>query len=118
MDEKLSNSSFTGESTGAETPAASDLALSNRPLPANSTTLCVVGVGASAGGLEALESFFATCRPIPAWAFVVVQHLSPDFKSLMDELLARHTEDCRSIASKTICSSSPTPSISSHRRRR
>ena len=51
----------------------------------------VVGVGASAGGLEALERMF---EPMPTdldAAFVVVQHLSPDHKSLMASLLARHT---------------------------
>ncbi len=51
----------------------------------------MVGVGASACGLESLERLF---DPIPAdcgMAFVVVQHLSPDFRSMMDELLARHT---------------------------
>src|SRR5690348_5652834 len=52
----------------------------------------VVGIGASAGGLEALERFFANLPPNTGNAFVVVQHLSPDFKSLMDELLARHTD--------------------------
>lgn len=51
----------------------------------------VVGVGASAGGLEALEEFFAHMPTDTDLAFVVVQHLSPDFKSLMDELLARRT---------------------------
>ncbi|MEZ6071303.1 MAG: chemotaxis protein CheB [Pirellulales bacterium] len=52
----------------------------------------VVGIGASAGGLEALEKFFDNVPRDSNVAFVVVQHLSPDFKSLMDELLARHTE--------------------------
>lgn len=51
----------------------------------------IVGVGASAGGLEALELLFAHLSVHTGAAFVVVQHLSPDFKSLMDELLARHT---------------------------
>lgn len=51
----------------------------------------IVGVGASAGGLEALEQFFGTMPPDSGMAFVVIQHLSPDFKSLMDELLSRHT---------------------------
>jgi two-component system CheB/CheR fusion protein len=51
----------------------------------------VVGIGASAGGLEALERFFANMPLETGMAFVVVQHLSPDFKSLMDELLARKT---------------------------
>src|SRR5687768_14838428 len=52
----------------------------------------VVGIGASAGGLEALERFFDNVPRDTGMAFVVVQHLSPDFKSLMDELLARHTD--------------------------
>ena len=52
----------------------------------------VVGIGASAGGLEALERFFDNLPTNSGMAFVVVQHLSPDFKSLMDELLARHTD--------------------------
>src|SRR4029079_2579016 len=52
----------------------------------------VVGIGASAGGLEAIEHFFDHVAPDSGLTFVVVQHLSPDFKSLMDELLARHTK--------------------------
>lgn len=51
----------------------------------------IVGVGASAGGLEALETFFTPMPPDSGMAFVVVQHLSPDFRSVMDELLARWT---------------------------
>jgi len=51
----------------------------------------VVGLGASAGGLEALEQFFQAIPEKTGLAFVVVQHLSPDFRSLMDELLARQT---------------------------
>jgi two-component system CheB/CheR fusion protein len=51
----------------------------------------VVGVGASAGGLEALEQFFDAMPPESGMAFVVVQHLSPDFRSVMDELLAHRT---------------------------
>ncbi len=58
----------------------------------HSTPQQVVGIGASAGGLEALERFFDNVPADTQMAFVVVQHLSPDFKSLMDELLARHTK--------------------------
>ena len=50
-----------------------------------------MGVGASAGGLEALESFFSHTPEDTGAAFVVVQHLSPDFKSHMESLLARQT---------------------------
>lgn len=51
----------------------------------------VVGIGASAGGLEALRSFFAAMPEDSGLAFVVIQHLAPDHKSLMVELLARAT---------------------------
>jgi two-component system CheB/CheR fusion protein len=51
----------------------------------------VVGIGASAGGLEPLERLFSRLPPDTGMAFVVVQHLSPDFKSLMSELLSRRT---------------------------
>ncbi len=52
----------------------------------------VVGIGASAGGLEALQDFFKNMPEESGVAFVIVQHLSPDYKSLMDELLARFTK--------------------------
>ena len=51
----------------------------------------VVGIGASAGGLRALEGFFENMPSDSGAAFVVIQHLSPDFKSLMKELLERRT---------------------------
>lgn len=51
-----------------------------------------VGIGASAGGLEAIETFIRHMSPNSGLAFVVVQHLSPDYKSLMSQLLAKHTE--------------------------
>jgi two-component system, chemotaxis family, CheB/CheR fusion protein len=54
-------------------------------------TFCV-GVGASAGGLEALEQFFKNMPSDSGLSFVVVQHLSPDYKSLMVELLSKHTD--------------------------
>ena len=50
-----------------------------------------VGIGASAGGLTALQVFFDKMAVDSGAAFIVVQHLSPDFDSHMDELLARHT---------------------------
>ncbi|MEE4329787.1 MAG: chemotaxis protein CheB, partial [Wenzhouxiangella sp.] len=52
----------------------------------------VVCLGASAGGLEALEKFFGSLRSDTGAAYVVVQHLSPDHKSMMDDLLQRHTD--------------------------
>ena len=52
----------------------------------------VVALGASAGGLEALERFFRAVPKNSGFCFVVVQHLSPDFKSLMAELLERFND--------------------------
>jgi len=51
----------------------------------------IVGIGASAGGLEALEQFFRNAPTNRDLSYIVVQHLSPDFDSLMDKLLARET---------------------------
>ena len=51
----------------------------------------IVGIGASAGGLESLQDFFKNMIPQPDAAFVVIQHLSPDYKSYMNELLSRFT---------------------------
>ena len=51
----------------------------------------IVGIGASAGGLEAIEAFFKVMPPDSGVAFVVIQHLSPDHKSLMAELLSKRT---------------------------
>ena len=52
----------------------------------------VIGIGASAGGLESLEQLFGELPGNSHAAFVVVQHLSPDFKSMMDEILRRRTD--------------------------
>lgn len=51
----------------------------------------MVGIGASAGGIQALEEFFSSISDHPNAAFVVVQHLSPDFRSMMSEILQRKT---------------------------
>ena len=52
----------------------------------------VIGIGASAGGLEALQQFFSYMPPNSGLSFVVVQHLSPDYKSLMADILGKYTE--------------------------
>ena len=51
----------------------------------------IVGLGASAGGLEALEKFFSRLPDEPGVALVIVQHLDPDRPSIMPELLSRVT---------------------------
>jgi two-component system, chemotaxis family, CheB/CheR fusion protein len=54
--------------------------------------LYIVGIGASAGGLEALKKFFDHISPVQGLSFVIVQHLSPNHKSLLTELLSGHTQ--------------------------
>ncbi len=49
----------------------------------------IVGMGASARGLEALENFFKHVPPASGLAFVIVQHLDPTHTSILDELLQR-----------------------------
>ena len=52
----------------------------------------VIGIGASAGGLEALQQFFQHMPGNSGLSFVVIQHLSPDYKSLMADILGKYTE--------------------------
>ena len=53
----------------------------------------IVGMGASAGGLAAFEAFFSAMPPDSenGMAFVLVQHLAPDHKSILSELVKRYT---------------------------
>ena len=69
----------------SETPVAV-----NPPPPAH---FPIVGIGASAGGLAAFEAFFSgmPATAEPGMAFVLVQHLAPDHKSILSELIGRYT---------------------------
>jgi len=53
----------------------------------------IVGIGASAGGLAAFEAFFSGMSAVtdPGMAFVLVQHLAPDHKSILTDLIRRYT---------------------------
>ena len=51
----------------------------------------IVGIGTSAGGLEALEGFFTHVPASSGMAFVVVQHIDPTKKGMLPELLQRVT---------------------------
>ncbi|HEX5698518.1 MAG TPA: chemotaxis protein CheB, partial [Rhodoferax sp.] len=63
------------------------------PVPAVAGSFPIVGIGASAGGLAAIEAFFSGLPDDvdPGMAFVLVQHLDPDHKSLLTELIQRRT---------------------------
>ncbi|MCY7399082.1 MAG: PAS domain-containing protein [Sphingomonas bacterium] len=62
-----------------------------RTPPAAARQALVVGIGASAGGLDAFRSFFTAMQADSGMAFVLIQHLSPDHKSMLAELLGRNT---------------------------
>ena len=51
----------------------------------------VVGMGASAGGLEAFEQFFSHIPPDNGMAFVLIQHMLPGYKSIMADILKKYT---------------------------
>jgi two-component system CheB/CheR fusion protein len=78
----------------ARTPAQASLPV---PAPAAGQTpdapLLIVGIGASAGGLGAFEAFFSgmPTDADPGMAFVLVQHLAPDHKSVLSDLIRRCT---------------------------
>lgn len=57
-----------------------------------SKKLPVVGIGASAGGLEAFKLFFSKMPSDSDMAFVLIPHLDPVHKSMMVEIISRHTD--------------------------
>jgi two-component system CheB/CheR fusion protein len=74
----------------ATEPALSPVGSSEAPPEAS---FPIVGIGASAGGLAAFEAFFSGMPAAvdPGMAFVLVQHLAPDHKSILTELIRRYT---------------------------
>jgi len=67
-------------------------ALSPSIISSTRSTFPIVGIGASAGGLAAIEAFLSAMPDTNAnFALVIVQHLSPDHKSILSELLKRYT---------------------------
>jgi len=58
----------------------------------NSTNFPIVGIGASAGGLEAFEKFFSNMPSDSGMAFILVPHLDPTHKSILTELIRKYTK--------------------------
>ncbi len=88
--------------TSTSTPAAKvdiapetavNAAVAKNPSEVSARSFPIVGIGASAGGLAAFESFFSgmPADKEPGMAFVLVQHLAPDHKSILAELIRRYT---------------------------
>ena len=72
-----------------------DSSLPAQPIPNEQSearaTFPIVGIGASAGGLEAIEQFLGHVPPASGLGFVVVQHLDPNYKGVLVELLQHST---------------------------
>ncbi len=77
------------QEAGRDSISAHDVTFSVSPTPG----FPIVGIGASAGGLAAFEEFFSAmpADADPGMAFVLVQHLAPDHKSLLTDLIQRYT---------------------------
>lgn len=52
----------------------------------------VIAIGSSAGGVQALETFFKNLPDLPNAAFVIIPHLSPDYESMMTVIIQRQTQ--------------------------
>ncbi len=74
-----------------KTSSKSDVALEPATLTPNVTRFPVVGIGASAGGLEAVTVFLKELEPHLGMAYVLVLHLDPARESKLSEILARTT---------------------------
>src|SRR5688572_7335183 len=86
MPRKKSNrNSLPAAAQEGQVPAA------NGPAPPETHSFPVVGIGASAGGLEAFRQLLQALPADTGMAFVLVQHLAPDHPSMLAEILARVT---------------------------
>src|SRR5262245_59312597 len=90
---KKKKSSGRSKAGGAKQSAAKDSAQAGEQSSGSDAAadFPIVGIGASAGGLQALQRIFDAMPDEPGCAFVVVQHLDPTRRSLTAELLAKHT---------------------------
>lgn len=52
----------------------------------------IIGIGASAGGLEALQKLLTALPSNTGYPYIIIQHLSPDYKSLLGEILSKYTD--------------------------
>ncbi|MBU1319551.1 MAG: PAS domain-containing protein [candidate division Zixibacteria bacterium] len=82
------------KSSGREAAKISEVPKKRETQPArrSGAAFPVVGIGASAGGLEAFETFFRAVPDEPGIAFVLVAHLDPSHVSLLPELLQKQTK--------------------------
>src|SRR5271168_4311256 len=79
------------QTTGAARPPSSRRSSSGRGSPPRHDGFPVVGLGASAGGLDAFRRLLAALPAGTGMAFILIQHLDPTHASMMVDLLAGHT---------------------------
>ncbi|RYD57842.1 MAG: PAS domain S-box protein [Sphingobacteriales bacterium] len=79
----MSNSAGTEETAGQST---------TKMLKDKKNEHFIIAIGASAGGLEVIHDFFDNMTESDNLSFVIIQHLSPDYKSLLVELVSKHTD--------------------------
>lgn len=75
----------------ARVKSSADAVVKTNLVPPAKALFPIVGIGASAGGLEAIEQFLRQVPAASGMAFVIVQHLDPTHKGIMSELLQRAT---------------------------
>ncbi len=90
----MTSSDGDRQGQGAASPAGApdDLSAPADYVPRAKIPFRVVGIGASAGGVEALRTFFAATPANSGIAYVVIQHLSPEHESMMADILGRCTQ--------------------------
>jgi two-component system, chemotaxis family, CheB/CheR fusion protein len=90
----MSNTSKHGEGSEKDYPQTvleQEQAIIQEMSPFQKGSFPIVGLGSSAGGLQALIKFFTNMPSDCGMAFIVIQHMSPDTKSTLHEILQRHT---------------------------
>ncbi len=90
-DKKAQRRKVPQKTATPEKSAAKELETGEFPRP-SAAQFSIVGIGASAGGLEAFESFFKAMPDKSGLAFVLVAHLAPSHVSILPELIQKTTE--------------------------
>jgi len=93
-----------------ETTGKAGSALPEETSDSGAVRFPIVGIGASAGGLAAFEAFFSgmPADTDPGMAFVLVQHLAPDHKSILGELTRSSSYNNRQLPPEQTQSPCPT----------
>ncbi len=98
------------------TPKPSATAPERQALSPSTLDFPVVGIGASAGGLQAIKLFFENMPHDNGMAFVIILHLSPDHQSIADKIIQESTRMPVLQVTETVPIEKKTGCTSSHRR--